>query len=250
MIPFSCAASSASAICVARASASSTGIGPSCDAPIQALAVHEFQHEKLLTVGFVQPVDRADVRMIERGQDLRFTTEAGDALGIVGEGVGKELQSDVAPELRVFARYTSPIPPLPSSDRISYGPSRVPALIDWLPLHTTRRRSPIHDDGNWHRAFVVVAPRRTGYEKSLAVGGHRVAHTESHVVQFVRQFETRTSGTNPKRVGTRLHRRGDQVRTRSRFHEEQLSTVPAPHRLLAARRRHLPFSSERWIRLD
>ena len=51
-------------------SASSTGIGPRAMRSVQALAVHEFQHEELLAVRFVQTVDRADVRMIQARQEL------------------------------------------------------------------------------------------------------------------------------------------------------------------------------------
>ena len=40
--------------------------------------------------------------MIERGEHLRFTAEAGDALGIVGERRGQDLQRDVTSELGVL----------------------------------------------------------------------------------------------------------------------------------------------------
>ena len=39
--------------------------------------------------------------MIERGEDLRFSPEACDALGIVDEAVGQDLNRDLARELRV-----------------------------------------------------------------------------------------------------------------------------------------------------
>ena len=42
-----------------------------------------------------------DVRMIERGQRLRFAREAGESIMIGGERVRQDLQGDVAIELRV-----------------------------------------------------------------------------------------------------------------------------------------------------
>ncbi len=39
------------------------------EAFVQALAVHELEHEKLVAIRFVQSVDCGDVRMIQRGED-------------------------------------------------------------------------------------------------------------------------------------------------------------------------------------
>src|SRR6516162_4902465 len=57
--------------------------GAASDSLIQALAVNEFEHEELRAVGFFEAVDLRDVRVIERRENLGFTTESGDALGIV-----------------------------------------------------------------------------------------------------------------------------------------------------------------------
>jgi len=57
-----------------------------CDALIEALAFDEFQNEELRSVRFLQPVDRRNARMIERGEHLRFPAKAGDPLRIIGEG--------------------------------------------------------------------------------------------------------------------------------------------------------------------
>ena len=46
----------------------------------------------------LEAVDGADVRMIQRGQQLRFALEARDTLGVVGNRCGQQLQRDVAPE--------------------------------------------------------------------------------------------------------------------------------------------------------
>ena len=72
------------------------------DAAIQTLAVHEFEHEELLAVGFIETGDGADVRMIEGGEDLCLAAEARDAIWIVGERGGEDLEGHVATKLRVF----------------------------------------------------------------------------------------------------------------------------------------------------
>jgi len=66
--------------------------------------------------------------MIQRGQRFRFALKARDPLGIGDEQLGQDLDRDIAIELRVAARYTSPIPPAPSATTISYGPSFIPAV--------------------------------------------------------------------------------------------------------------------------
>jgi hypothetical protein len=60
------------------------GNRPARDALIQTLAV-EFEHEELRVVGLLEAVDLPDLWMIERREDLGFTTEASHAFGIVGE---------------------------------------------------------------------------------------------------------------------------------------------------------------------
>jgi hypothetical protein len=68
---------------------------------VQRLAVHQFEHQELCAVGFVKAVDGTNVRMVEGDEDLGFSAETRQAFRIVGEGVGKDLQGDVASELRV-----------------------------------------------------------------------------------------------------------------------------------------------------
>ena len=75
MIPCSCAASSASAICLAIGSASSSGIGPAqCDrASVRAL--DQLHHEGGRCPRSLQAIDRRDVRMIQRRQHFGFALE-------------------------------------------------------------------------------------------------------------------------------------------------------------------------------
>ena len=82
MMPFSCAASSASAICRAMASASVGGdrararVDPRASRPRLARAPAR-ERRRLF-----QAVDRADVRMIERRQHPRLALETREPLGI------------------------------------------------------------------------------------------------------------------------------------------------------------------------
>jgi len=41
------------------------------------------------------------VRMVERREDVGLALEPGEALGVAGEGIGEQLEGDVAPELGI-----------------------------------------------------------------------------------------------------------------------------------------------------
>ena len=85
MIPCSCAASSASAICFAIGSASSSGNRPLRDAVRERRPLDQLHHERGDAVRSFQAVDRRDVRMIQRREDFGFALEPGQALGIGGD---------------------------------------------------------------------------------------------------------------------------------------------------------------------
>ena len=59
-------------------------------------SLDQFQHECLDVVRFFKAVNRRDVRMVERGQQLRFTLEASQPVWIEREGVRQDFQRDVA----------------------------------------------------------------------------------------------------------------------------------------------------------
>src|SRR4029079_14848548 len=83
------------------------------NALVQALAVHEFEDEELGVVGLNEVVDLSDVRVIERGDDLRLPSEAGDTVRIVGEGGGQNLQSDIASQFAVVREVDGAHAPAP-----------------------------------------------------------------------------------------------------------------------------------------
>ena len=63
-----------------------------CDSLRQRRALHQFQHQRPNTIRFLQPVDHADVGMIERGQDFRFSLKLAHALPISGKLLRQDLQ--------------------------------------------------------------------------------------------------------------------------------------------------------------
>ena len=101
MMPCSCAASSASAICCAIGSASSSGIGPRAMRCEQVLALDQFHHERVHAAAIFEAVDLRDVGMVQRGERLRLALEPGEPLGILRERVGQDLDRHVATERRV-----------------------------------------------------------------------------------------------------------------------------------------------------
>ena len=91
--------------------------------------------------GFFEPVNRRDVRMVQRREHLRLSREARHPLGVERELRGQHLDRDIASESACRGRdSTSPIPPAPISEVISYAPRRVPSckamtrtapIVDW-----------------------------------------------------------------------------------------------------------------------
>ena len=68
----------------------------------ERLPLQQFHGDEGSPIGLVNLVDRADVRVVQRGCSLGFPLETAESLCVVGEFVGKELQGDVATELQVF----------------------------------------------------------------------------------------------------------------------------------------------------
>ena len=67
----------------------------------QCFAHHELEHEAAHPVRLFQPVNRADVWVIESRQQACFALEARQPLRIVRKGARKDLDCHCAPELRV-----------------------------------------------------------------------------------------------------------------------------------------------------
>ena len=71
--------------------AASSSVGPSTS----------LHHDRANPIRLFEAVDLRDVRMIQRGEDLRFAAEAGQAFGVVGDTGEEHLDGDVALELGV-----------------------------------------------------------------------------------------------------------------------------------------------------
>src|SRR5258705_13903220 len=112
-------------------------------------------------MGVFEPVDAANVRMVQGGEELSFALEPREPLRVLSHRGQQHLDRDVAIQLRVaraihlahptrpkqgddfvrteartdghrhgtlvVASRSSPMPPTPSSDTISYAPRRMPA---------------------------------------------------------------------------------------------------------------------------
>jgi len=70
---------------------------------LQSPAIHELHGDERLTVLLADVVDRANVRVIERGRSLRFPLEAGQSLGVSGNFIRQELESNEAVQPRVLS---------------------------------------------------------------------------------------------------------------------------------------------------
>src|SRR5688572_4477929 len=102
MTPWSWAACSASAICLAMGSASSTGIGPCAMRLASVGPSTNSMTSGLHAVRLLQTVDVRDVGMIQRGQDLCLSTESGESVGVRREGIRQHFQGIVPLERHVM----------------------------------------------------------------------------------------------------------------------------------------------------
>ena len=64
-------------------------------------AFDQLQDECPSPLGFLDAVDGGDVRVVEAGEDLGLPLEPSEPVRVSGEGVGQDLQRDLAVELRV-----------------------------------------------------------------------------------------------------------------------------------------------------
>ncbi len=99
---------------------------PSSDPFGQRFALYQFEDQKPRALRFLKVVDRRDVGVIERRENFRFSLKSADAFAIPRELVGKNLDRDLAFQLRVPRPVHFPIPPLPSKAVISCEPSCAP----------------------------------------------------------------------------------------------------------------------------
>ena len=100
-MPPACAAASAAAICAAYSSACGSAQRSLCEQAIERRAVDQLHRDERHAVGFVDVVDRDDVRVVERRRGLRFPDEPGVAIGIRRRVGRQHLDRERAAEARV-----------------------------------------------------------------------------------------------------------------------------------------------------
>ena len=69
---------------------------------LERFPFQQLHGDEVLTVRFVDPVNRADVRMIERGRRKGFPLESFAGSRIILQFLRQELQSDMPMQLEVF----------------------------------------------------------------------------------------------------------------------------------------------------
>ena len=101
-MPIACAASSASAILDAEIEEAGRFHRPAADRVVQRLAVEEFHGDEAPALVLADFVNRADVRMVERGGRARFALEPRRRLRVGRERRRQELERDLPAQARVF----------------------------------------------------------------------------------------------------------------------------------------------------
>ena len=65
------------------------------------LSIDKFKDEKLRSIGFFEIVDRGNIRMIQRRENLSFALESAETVRVARELIRQDLDRDLAFELRV-----------------------------------------------------------------------------------------------------------------------------------------------------
>ena len=101
MIPCSCAASSASAICFAIGQRVRQRDRTLCHAIGERRPFDQFHHQRADVTRVLEAVDVRDVRMVQRSEDFSFALESGQAVDILYHGDRQNLDRDLALEVCV-----------------------------------------------------------------------------------------------------------------------------------------------------
>jgi hypothetical protein len=184
----------------------------------QRRAFHELQHQRAHAVRFFQTVDRADMRMIQRGKYLRFTFEASEAVRIGSECLGQDLERDVAIQLRI-ARAIH----LAHAAR----PEQAQDFICAKPC--TRRQS--------HEALLILAtePFRRKRESRSAQAAFQLFHSDCQ--QISAHPSERNASWMSARLSYRTRRRRNwlsQANVRSTTHRHRPRPLPCAVRRMAS----------------
>jgi hypothetical protein len=75
--------------------------GPVSQLVRERLALDELHDDAAAGAHVLEAIDLSDVRMIQRGEELRFALEPREPVRIVGEMIRQNLEGDVAQQLRI-----------------------------------------------------------------------------------------------------------------------------------------------------
>src|SRR5215510_14575848 len=95
---------------------------PARNAIGESRAVDQLQYERMDTIGFLEPINRGDVRMIQRGEELRLALEPRQKIRIEREGCRQDFQRDISIESGVTSSIHLTHAAAPMADWISYTP--------------------------------------------------------------------------------------------------------------------------------
>ena len=145
MIPLSCATSSASAICRAMASACPSGSPPPFACATRERLRERARPRRARESGSGRPRlprSRRSRRcwVVQRREHPRLALEAREPIRVARECRGRILIATSRPSFASCARYTSPMPPAPSSACSRYPPSEWPVMVGGRGRRGLRRR--------------------------------------------------------------------------------------------------------------
>jgi len=145
------------------------------DSVPERLALQQFHSDEGSPVTLVNLVDRADVRVVQRGRSLGFPLETAESLCVVGEIVGKELQGDVSAELQVFSLIhnthsaaADPAEDAVMGDRLPHGLGGRGHLVDMLGLGEGKVN--VRSSGGfrvWRGGVGVASEKESGSKPAL-----------------------------------------------------------------------------------
>ena len=69
----------------------------------ERITLDKLEDQEANTLRFLEAVDRADVRVVQRREHSRLALETGEPIRVAGERTRQDLDRDVAPELRVVS---------------------------------------------------------------------------------------------------------------------------------------------------
>jgi hypothetical protein len=79
----------------------------------KGVPLHQLQHQRPKALGFLDAVDCADMRMVQRGEHSRFPLETRQTFRIGAEDARQDFDRDIAPEPRVARAIHLPHPARP-----------------------------------------------------------------------------------------------------------------------------------------